>query len=392
MKGFFADSTITKPAPVGMVPKCGACGLYKLCQSPKMPPYGRGAKKVLVVGEAPGETEDERNRPFIGKAGGLLRTRLHELGINLDKHAVTTNALICHPPHNETPDSKQIDYCRPNLINTIREVEPNVIVTLGRSALESVLRLHWKGKLKSLEQWIGWRIPTKDYWVCPTWHPSYLMRINSQMTDRMFVNHLERAFAITEPPPPQEEFQIDQIYDDREVYRILRGMDEEGGWIAFDYETNCLKPEYPEARIYSCAVSNGRRTIAYPWTGKAVIATKMLLKSKRTRKIASNAKFEERWTLKEFGHGVTNWGWDTMIAAHCLDNRPGICSIKFQAFIWLGITYNSHIEPYLENSRGGHYNRIQHIALKDLLQYNGIDSVLEYRVAMKQRKELKNND
>jgi hypothetical protein len=77
-----------------------------------------------------------------------------------------------------------------------------------------------------------------------------------------------------------------------------------------------------------------------------------------------------------------------MLAAHCLDNRPGICSLKFQAFINLGVpSYNERIAPYLEASHGP-YNRIHEILLDDLLHYNGIDSLLEVKLAQYQRRKM----
>jgi hypothetical protein len=165
-------------------------------------------------------------------------------------------------------------------------------------------------------------------------------------------------------------------------------MDSDGGWLALDYETNCLKPEYPDARIVSCAFANEHGVISYPWSPVAADATSRALRSKRTRKVASNLKFEERWTRKHLGHGVTNWGWDTMLAAHCLDNRPDICSIKFQALVKLGVpAYNKSIEPYLL-SRSGPYNRIAEVELSRLLFYGGQDAWLELLVAQMQRKEL----
>jgi len=98
---------------------------------------------------------------------------------------------------------------------------------------------------------------------------------------------------------------------------------------------------------------------------------------------------EERWTLKTFGHGVTNWGWDTMLAAHCLDNRPGICSLKFQALVRLGVpSFNETTEPYLANVKGSPYNRIDEIYPPALLLYNGMDARLEYKLAMVQMKDM----
>jgi hypothetical protein len=92
--------------------------------------------------------------------------------------------------------------------------------------------------------------------------------------------------------------------------------------------------------------------------------------------------------LKTFGHGVNNWQWDTMLATHCLDNRPGICSLKFQALVQMGVpVYNKHIEPMLASYKGP-YNRIREIEMGSLLYYGGMDALLEWKLAMKQRKEM----
>lgn len=389
MKGFFSSSKVQKEKPVGLVAKCGACGLYKTCKSPKMGAYGDGAKGILVVGEAPGKTEDEEGRPFVGKAGSFLRGVLAEIDVDLDRDAWTTNALICRPPKNATPDLNQISYCRPNLLNVIRFYDPTVIVTLGRSALISVLSSYWKDDVGPMDRWVGWRIPLENTWICPTYHPAFLLRMKNPLMDRLFTKDLTMAFGLSVRPPKPKEPKIEILYDEKEICREVQGADDAGGWVAVDYETNCLKPEWPEARIVSCSISNGYRTISYPWIGEAVKATGRFLKSKRTKKISSNLKMEERWTLKTFGHGVTNWGWDTMLATHCLDNRPGICSLKFQSFVRLGVpTYNENIEPYLSSVRGSPYNRIREIDMKDLLLYGGMDSFLEYRLAMKQRKDM----
>lgn len=355
-----------------------------------MEPYGNAAKQVLIVGEAPGKTEDEMGRPFIGKAGTFLRDTLRRIGVNMDRDALTTNSLICRPPNNATPDKKQIAYCRPNLLNTIRENEPRVIVTLGRSALVSVLRTCWKDEIGELGKWVGWQIPFEKHWICPTYHPSFLLRTKSQMMDRLFEDHLAAAFDIRTDPPKREDFekQVEILYAPDAVRRGLVDMDRRGGWVAFDYETNCLKPEYPDARIYSCAMSNGERTIAFPWDSEVAKHVGWFLRSKGTKKIASNVQFEQRWTLKTFGHGVSRWGWDTMVATHCLDNRTGICSLKFQSLVVMGVpSYNDNIAPYLESHKG-HYNRIREIAMPTLLLYNGIDALLETRLAMVQMKEI----
>lgn len=355
-----------------------------------MPVYGQGRKGVLVVGEAPGQNEDEQGRPFVGKAGQFLRQALGEIGISLDRDAWTTNALICRPPKNKTPDPKQISYCRPNLLNAIRTYEPRVIVTLGKCALVSVLEGYWKGDVGSMEKWVGWRIPLERHWICPTFHPAYLLRMKNVLMDRLFLKDLTMAFELRADPPKREDFskRIEILYDEREICREIQGAIDIGGWCAVDYETNCIKPDWPQARIFSCALSNGNRTISFPWIGKAVEAMGAFLRSEKSKKIASNLKMEERWTLQKFGHGVRNWGWDTMLASHCLDNRTGICSLKFQSFVRMGVpSYNESIQPYLVSQQGP-YNRIHEVDIKNLLLYGGMDAILEYRLAMLQRRDM----
>lgn len=359
-----------------------------------MPVYGEGRKKVLVVGEAPGATEDEEGRPFIGKAGTFLRQSLRKIEVNLDRDAWTTNALICRPPKNQTPDAKQISYCRPNLLNAIRTYEPRVILTLGRSALVSVLATHWKSDMGVMDRWVGWEIPLESHWIIPTYHPAYLLRMKNSLMDRLFLNDIKKAFSIVNHAPKLDDLKsrVSILYEDSAIYEALREMDAKGGWVSVDYETNCLKPEWSLAKLHSCAVSNGDQTYSFPWTSKAKIAVGMFLRSKRTRKISSNLKMEERWTLKEFGHGVNGWGWDVMIASHCLDNRPGICSLKFQSFVKMGVpSYNEQIEPYLVSSNGP-YNRIHEVDVKMLLLYGGMDALQEYRLAMIQRREMRYED
>jgi len=388
MKGFFQPSDVEKDKPIGLAPKCGACGLYKNCETPKMEPYGKGRRGVLVVGDAPGLQEDEQGQPFVGKAGQMLRRSLAGIGYDLGQDAWAANALACHPTGNPTPETKQIEWCRPKLLGTLAKLRPRVVITLGRAPLVSILKRYWKD-VDTLERWVGWKIPFEQHWLCPTYHPSYLLRMHNELMDRQFVNHLRQAFDIEEAAPMQPAWgeHIEILYDEEEICEALLEMHRESDWVAVDYETNCLKPQYPKAQIFSCAVSNGERTISYPWKGDAIMATGELLRRRKTRKIASNLKMEEKWTRKEFGFGVANWGWDTMIAAHCLDNRPHICSIKFQALVKLGVaSYNSHVDPYL--SGRGWYNRIHHVDIRQLLLYGGMDAILEYKVAMMQREEM----
>lgn len=410
---------LATPSHTRYVPPLPQCGLCKLCDRNldhgKMPVSGRGRKGVLIIGEAPGSTEDRRGKPFVGDAGQVLRGYLHRLGVDLDRDCWTTNAVICWPweqgtrggRRNRTPTDKEVGYCLPNVVNTLKKLDPAVVVLLGGVPMKSVLGWLWKESIGPVGRWVGWQIPSQrlNAWVCPTWHPSFLMRERQgnngrerqdyAVLERYFLQHLKAAFRRAERGKPYDVVKdfhnrVKVLLDPTEAAHYLRTLLSEGTRrYAVDYETNMLKPDGDKAFIYSCAVSNGDATLAYPWTKETRAATWELLRSP-IPKIASNQKFEERWTLKEFGHGVRNWVWDTMLAAHVLDNRPDVCSIKFQAFVRLGVdSWDGEVKPYLQSKGGGNSeNRIREAPLETLLTYNGLDALLEYKVAMIQSKQL----
>lgn len=368
-----------------------------------MEPSGNARKGLLIVGEAPGRHEDNQGTQFVGETGTLLRRVLSKLGVSLDKDCLKTNALICRPPDNKIPDPKMIGYCRPNLLNTVREHDPEVIVLLGGVAVASLIGHLFKADTGGIKRWAGSVIKCRrpNAWICPTFHPSFVQRMgeggkDKGMMERVFTKHLAAAVKLVGTRPwgegvPDYASKVRCVFDPDKAAKAIREMIKRGGNVAFDYETNMLKPDSKKARIVSCSVCwNGKYTIAYPWMGDAITATRELIKSP-LGKIASNAKFEERWTRRKLKTRVRNWRWDTMIIAHALDCRGGITSIKHQAFVRLGQEdYDGHLKRMLHSKEdtGNAENQVKDIALKDLLLYGGLDSLLEYMVAEEQAREL----
>ncbi len=392
--GFFPSSSLqSKETRQPTIARCGSCGLSKECFSPRMEPTGRGRKRVLFVAEAPGEEEDRQGIQLIGKAGKLCRKLINEIGEELED-CIKTNAVICHPPGNKMQPI-YLESCRPNLIKVIQTLQPRVIVAMGSSAVQSLLALEWKKDLGELARWVGWTIPSRTYncWICPTYHPSFLARLDEDpLLCKMFKDHVKRAFElegvpITAPSLKELQDQVELVTDPRLARLRLRDLAEREGVLAFDYETTGLKPELSAQRIVSCSFClDGKETWACPIDERSHKALSQVLRSTALRKVASNMKFEDRWTRAKLGHRVKGWWWDTMLAAHVIDNREKITSIKFQAFVYLGVAdYNAHVQPYLESPTANGLNRIMDLDMKDLLVYNGLDSLLEYKVAMIQR-------
>jgi uracil-DNA glycosylase len=399
-------------APVGRLPQCAACGLYRGCEAPRLrlshpkmiEPAGAGRLKTLVVGEAPGETEDYNGKPFVGRAGRRLQEALARCGVALFDDCWVMNAAACRPVaydrqlkrhENRPPTEKEIGYCRPAVFAALEELKPERIVLLGGGAMVSVLGRLWKpfGLKGAVYRWNGWQVPCQELnaWVCPTYHPSHVLREDGEALNRIFDGQLRAAFALKGRPfkkVPDYGKRIHVELDADRAADMVASMCFTERQFAVDYETTCLKPE-GDGRILCVAVSDGSASLATPWRGKVPEVMKNILSNPKVKKIAANAKFEDKWTRAKLGTPVKGWLWDTMVAAHVLDNRRGVSGLKFQAFARLGQgEYDTHVDRYIAGEGGYGKNRLHDVDVRDLLFYCAMDSLLEYKLAQLQMKEL----
>lgn len=392
--GFF-DGYVFSSAPKATatsLPKCGTCGLYKHCQSPKMPVWGGGKRGILLVSESPGKNEDETGRQLTGESGQLLKDTLRELGVDIKQDCWLTYALICHAK--EVVKPYHVESCRPNLLRIIREKDPHTIVLMGSNACKSLL-----GHLEyedggSVMQWAGWAIPSIDLnrWICPVWSPALVLREERNPSFlTWWKQHLKQAVGFTRKPHevvPDYKSRVNITFDDQRAKRFIERLIYDGQPVAFDYETNMLKPDGTNSEIICCALSNGVHTVAFPWLGKVIPAMKRFLRSP-VPKIGANIKFEHRWTKAILGVDIQNWVWDVVQAAHILDNREGVTGVKFQASALLGISpYDLGVKQYLDADNSRAENRIKECDTIPLLEYCGLDALVEYKIAEIQSRQL----
>lgn len=99
---------------------------------------GPAHPRLMVIGEAPGRTEDEGGAPFIGRSGRLLFTLLEEeVGLGRDQCFVT-NVVKCRPPANRTPTKGELAACGPWLSMQLATIRPSVVLALGNTAARAV--------------------------------------------------------------------------------------------------------------------------------------------------------------------------------------------------------------------------------------------------------------
>lgn len=121
------------------VRKCQRCPLYKKA-SKGVPGEGPAKAKLMLIGQAPGKTEDLTGRPFVGRAGKYLTEQLKRIGIDR-KNVFITSVIKHYPPHNRAPTNKEINACLPYAVEQVFLVNPKIVVLLGRIA-EKALKNH----------------------------------------------------------------------------------------------------------------------------------------------------------------------------------------------------------------------------------------------------------
>jgi DNA polymerase len=125
----------------------------------------------MVVGEAPGQNEDETGLPFVGRAGQLLEKILQSVKINTEKDVYICNVNKCRPPNNRVPTNEEIEACKPYLLEQIRLVNPKIILLTGATAVKGLIG-DKRGITKIRGTWMEW----EGRLCMPIFHPSYLLR------------------------------------------------------------------------------------------------------------------------------------------------------------------------------------------------------------------------
>ena len=353
---------------------------------------GHGSGDVLVVGDFPTIDDDRQGRQFAGSEGQLVWRAFNEAGLSLD-NCWTTNAIICNPPEDRALP-KYVDACRPNLAKTMRTLKPRIIVTLGEEALVSLIPEVYRKFGGPITKWRGWQIPfgALGAWICPTIHPRDVLKMfKNPIPELLFIQDIAAAVACHDKPRPTPvDLSVTVVRNEDEVRARLGWLAQSEGILAWDYETNCKKPEPADAEIISCAFClDGKKPWACLMPSSLYPQLSVVLKSRKLRKVASNMKFEDRWTRCKLGHGVAEWEWDTMLAAHTIDNRSSISSVKFQALVMLGVEpWDAEIESFIRSTKENQLNRMKFAPVGPMLQYNGVDALVEYLVMEKQRKIL----
>jgi len=152
---------------------CRSCHRCQLGKTRTHAVIGRGnlQAKIMLVGEAPGQTEDETGLPFVGKSGQLLDKILASVNFDTDKDVYIANINKCRPPDNRVPTNEEMLACKPYLLEQIRLVDPKIILLTGATSVKGLIG-DKRAISKIRGQWLEW----EGRLCMAIFHPAYLLR------------------------------------------------------------------------------------------------------------------------------------------------------------------------------------------------------------------------
>ena len=179
------------PAEIeSQVRACRLCRLHKL-RTNAVPGEGDWSAELLFIGEGPGRDEDLQGRPFVGRAGQLLRKIIAAMKFREDEVYIT-NVVKCRPPENRVPCRDEVETCWPYLARQIELIHPKVIVTLGKTPTEYFVP--GRAAMGDLRGKFG---DYKGIPLMPTFHPSYLIRNEGNREIRRMVwEDMQKVMAL----------------------------------------------------------------------------------------------------------------------------------------------------------------------------------------------------
>lgn len=366
---------------------CTLCPLHESADYVCLMGTGPKKAKVMIVGEAPGEREDEEHAAFVGRSGQLLRETLQSAGLD-PSECYITNVAKCRPPRNRQPERSEIKVCTTTyLTEEIRVIKPDYILLLGNSGLLGVA-----GK-SGITKHRGSTFKVGEATAFATFHPAYVLR--SPYHQGTFRADIERFSQMVAGKDIDFEDTKIKIVKTRAQLRWLRRKLEEADVISYDVETwvqgtkggeewkrpggiACISFSWEEGQSAVVPLDHQERTWRDPY--EVLRFLKASLERPECKYVAHNGKFDAKWLASR---GIfINQTFDTMLAAHMLDENR-LKGLKPLSQTLLGASaYNVGVET----------TDCFHAPLRQLLLYNARDTDYTLRLYCYFKAQLQDPD
>lgn len=356
---------------------------------------------LMIIGEAPGGTEDDLNIPFVGEAGDILMDFLVRAGFDLDKTYIT-NAVKCRPPRNRTPSREEMKACRVHIEHEIKLVNPKVIMLLGSTAVklfrikDKIGTIHGQLFKKQLPEWED----SPEFLIVPSWHPAaFLHRPNPQFKIRALDDYVYAKNLLSGGAEAKKFYRAsyklcDTVDKVKEAITYLKGFKR----FAFDTESRSLG--IFKQPMIMVQLSRGKdQTFIIPfyrhhpeaegewklrpqWNNserdQVIEELKSLFEDENIDKIAHNIKYDLSVMKRHCGIEIKGMLWDTLLIHHLLEARSPhgleiVCDLEFATGDW-----EQQITPYV--GTGKEKKPYDLIPDEDFWQYAATDAEMTYRL------------
>lgn len=403
------DEKIKSKKATTIKTNCGTCGLSHSCKSPQLGIQGNGNAGILIVLPPVEKAEDVSGEYYSSTIGKELKNLLDEtFDVAEDCHTIA--AAQCYSK--KKLNGKMTQACAGKVQQAIKKLNPKVILTFGKEAIDAVVLHKMTGRLSGiqLKDWVGYTIPDQEFkcFICPTWDHKLLVHNRTGYTldpvvKKQIQEQIKNAYKHLAIPFEIIDYSkmVTVVEKEKTALHLIHEYYGKKQF-AFDYETTGLKPHRQGHEIYTASFSDGAHAYAFPFFNTQAFreSWKLLLRNKNG-KICHNAKFENNWTLNranqdhDGGYNINNMIADTMLDAHILQNTKKT-NLKFLTYVHFGIAgYDSEIDAYLQatadekKKHGANaFNQIKKAPVSLLLKYNAMDSLFTYKLWEIQQRQL----
>lgn len=319
-------------------PTCHLCPLHEEAEWICLMGSGPKRAKVMLVGEAPGEREDEEHKAFVGKSGKLLDKALHDFAQIERDDCYVTNAVKCRPPENETPKKAEIKMCVGAYFEReVEKVRPEFMLLMGNAALNGVTKK--SGITKHAGTPWNMNIAGVPVLVFGVLHPASILR--NPNNSQAWLRDIEMFGKLTRGEKVGDRTAMKIIRTPAQLGWLIHKLDE-AKVISWDIETYTDDAAEPYKRnnfqdwwgkkshVVSVAFSWEAGTAAFlplwhpssPWRNvdEEVLEKLQDVMTRPDKKyVGHNGKFDARWFHSK-GIAVPQT-FDTMLAAHMLEEN-----------------------------------------------------------------------
>lgn len=379
-------------------PTCLTCKLKEKCRNKRIPPIGNLDGSVLVVWGSVTASEDKAGTMLMEDQLIRIKRTLSQNHVNVRDCCFVRAVRCC----TESPTDKEIISCSEHLYSLVSKGSFSNVLLIGKQAVTAFFS-YQDNDFATYARLRGMTVPDLKYGV-------YVSVINEPIEDSnsrygqdiigntLFLNDVAAFIPFHKKRIPGRYkkhrdfiFPCTSAEAVKEMDKVLRGKYRD--FIAFDFETTGLRPYNKGHQIVSCSIAVSKEyCFSFMMTKKTAKWLKKILRNPNIPKVAANMKFEKTWSKVILSCTVNNFLLDTVVAAHVIDNRAKVTAVKFQAFALFGIYgYEKAVEPYIGSSAEDK-DRLGCNAMNTMLQcpedlmleYVGLDSLLEYWIALEQ--------